>query len=75
MEKMSIADYVAYRKRKKNKITGQAVCKAIRMGHRTPGIKKAEMYGGTYVLDVDLVELNTYLVYIKKPINLQTKVK
>lgn len=72
---MSVAEYVAYRKKKHNSITPQAVAKAIRLKHRTPGIVKVEMYGGTYVLHVDLEELDGYLVCIKKPVKLQTKNK
>lgn len=71
--KMSVADYVAYRKKQKNNITCQAVTKAIRMRHRTPGITKVEMYGGTYILHVNILELDNYLVAIKKPCKLQTK--
>jgi hypothetical protein len=70
---MSVTEYVKYRKSKKNKITTQAITKAIRLNHRTPGIIKTEMYGGTYVLYVNKVELDNYLVAIKKPIKLQTK--
>lgn len=73
MTKMSVADYVAYRKTKGNNITCQAVTKAIREKHRTPGIKRTEKYGGTYILHVDLLELDNYLVVIKKPIKLQAK--
>lgn len=72
LQRMSIKDYVEYRKRHEysNEITCIAVAKAIRMGHRTPGIKAHEKYGGTYLLYVDLAELDQYLVTIKKPITL-----
>ena len=75
MIKMSVADYVAYRKKKNNVISKQAVTKAIRDNYRKPGIKKIEMYGGTYILYVDTEELDNYLVALKKPFKLQTKIK
>lgn len=68
--KMSIKEYVAYRQGKGNKISTVAVSKAIRNGNRTPGIKMHEKYGGTYVLYVDLIELDSYLVCLKKPTTL-----
>lgn len=71
-KKMSVAEYVELRRQHKNIITPQAVTKAIRLRHRTPGIIKYEMYGGTYVLYVDLEELNNFLVAIKKPLKLHT---
>jgi len=72
-EEWDIKQYIAYRKACGNTISNVAVAKAIRLNHRTPGIKKVEKYGGTYLLHVDLEELNNYLVTIKKPIKLQTK--
>lgn len=68
---MSVTEYVAYRKKRNNSITPQGVTKAIRLKHNTPGIKKYEMYGGTYVLHVDLEELDNYLVVLKKRSKLQ----
>lgn len=67
---MSVKEYVDHRMLHGNKISAQAVTKAIRKGHRTPGITDYDMYGGTYVLHVDIKELNTYLVAIKKPTKL-----
>jgi hypothetical protein len=71
MTRMTILDYVEYRKKKGNVISNIAVAKAIRMKHRTPGIKSFEFIGRTYLLYVDLTELDNYLVTIKKPIKLR----
>ena len=71
VEKMSVKEYINYRANKGNKISTVAVCKAIRNKHRTPGIMCHEMFGGTYVLYVDLQELDAFLVTIKKPVNLR----
>lgn len=70
-KRMTIKEYVDYRKTKKNTISRIAVAKAIRMGHRTPGIKNHEKIGKTYLLYVDLLELDSFLVTIKKPIKLR----
>lgn len=67
LTRMTIKDYVEYRD---YDITAVAVAKAIRMGHRTPGVQQYEKIGGTYLLYVDLVELDTYLVCNKKPFKL-----
>jgi len=67
LTRMSIKDYVEYRE---FDITTVAVAKAIRLGHRTPGIKQYEKIGGTYLLYVDITELDTYLVCNKKPFKL-----
>lgn len=68
---MSVTEYVAYRKKQKNTITNQAVTKAIRLKHRTPGVIEVKMYGGTYILTVDTEELDKQLVVLKKRIKLQ----
>lgn len=68
--RMTIKDYVDYRKNKRNTISRIAVAKAIRMGHRTPGIKAREKIGKTWLLYVDTAELDEFLVYIKKPYKL-----
>lgn len=73
LKQMSVANYVAYRKKKGNIISRVAVCKAIRLGHRTPGIKSFTKYGGTYILNVHIEELDSFLVFIKKPVKLQQK--
>jgi len=67
---MSVKEYVEHRNLKGNKISAQAVTKAIRKGHRTPGITNYDMYGGTYILHVDIKELDSFLVAIKKPTKL-----
>lgn len=72
-KKMSVAEYVQLRRQSNNIISQQAVTKAMRKGHRTPGIVFYEMYGGTYILHVDVEELNSFLVAIKKPIILHAK--
>jgi hypothetical protein len=71
LKQMSIKEYVAYRKAAGNIITTIAVAKAIRMGHRTPGIMSYDKYGGTYLLYVSLQELDSFLVLIKKPTKLR----
>lgn len=70
LQRMTIKDYVEYRQKKKNTISRIAVAKAIRMQHRTPGIKSFEKIGKTWVLYVDTQELDEFLVYIKKPFKL-----
>lgn len=67
---MSVTEYVAYRKKHKSIITNQAVTKAIRLKHRTPGVIDIKMYGGTYILTVDTEELDKQLVVLKKRIKL-----
>lgn len=71
LTRMSIKEYVEYRLTAGNKISTVAVAKAIRMHHRTPGIKRTEMIGRTYLLWVDITELDSYLVSIKKPVKLR----
>lgn len=68
--RMTIRDYIEYRWSKGNIISNVAVAKALRMGHRTPGIKTFEKIGKTYLLYVNLEELDAYLVSINKPIKL-----
>lgn len=70
---MSVKEYAEYRTTHGNSITVAAVTKAIRKGHRTPGVWDYEMYGGTYILHVDVKELNSFLVAIKKPVKLHSK--
>lgn len=70
LKRMTIKDYVEYRKMKKNTISRIAVAKAIRMNHRTPGIISHERIGKTYLLQVNLKELDSFLVSIKKPAKL-----
>lgn len=70
---MSIKQYIEYRQKKKNRVTNQAITKALRLNHKVPGLISHSMYGGTYVLQVDIEELNNFLVAIKKPIKLQVK--
>lgn len=69
-QRMTVKDYVEYRKTKGNQITRIAVAKAIRMEHRTPGVKSFEKIGRTYLLYVNLQELDVFLVSIKKPVKL-----
>lgn len=71
--KMSVTEYIAHRAGYNNKITRQAVTKALREGYNMPGVRHYEMYGGTYVLHISLKELNNYLVAINKPIKLRCK--
>jgi len=71
VEMMSVKEYVNYRKAQGNIISTVAVAKAIRLNHRTPGIKCYDMLGGSYILYVDLAELDEFLVTIKKPVNLR----
>jgi len=47
-EKMTVKEYARMRN-----ITPGAVHKALRKGHKTPGIVNFDMYGGTYILYVD----------------------
>lgn len=67
LTRMTIKDYVEYRD---FDITTVAVAKAIRLGHRTPGVKQYEKIGGVYFLYVDLKELDTFLVCNNKPVKL-----
>lgn len=69
LTRMTIKEYVEYRD---YDITTIAVAKAIRQGHRTPGIKEYEKIGGTYLLYVDIAELDTFLVCNKKPVKLHS---
>lgn len=70
LQRMTIKDYIDYRKTKGNVISSVAVAKAIRLGHRTPGIKTREKIGKTWLLYVDVIELDEFLVCIKKPFKL-----
>lgn len=56
MAKMSVKQYAEARG-----ITTVAVCKAIRGGHRVPGVVRHEKYGGTYILIVNEVKLNEFI--------------
>lgn len=71
--KMSVADYVQHREANGNKITPQAIAKAIREERQLPGVEKIEMYGRTYLLYVNIHALDKYLVSIQKPFKLHKK--
>lgn len=61
LKKMSTTQYAELRG-----MSVGAVCKAIRKGHRTPGVVHYEMYGGTYILTVDEKILKKYLAGTNK---------
>lgn len=70
---MSVIEYVEHRRKHGNAITPQGITKAIRTGAFVPGLVNYYKYGGTYVLEVDVAELNRHLVVLKKPIKLRGK--
>lgn len=73
IKKMSVVEYVEHRRKHGNAISAQAITKAIRNGAVVPGLVNYYKYGGTYVLEVDIAELNRHLVVLKKPLKLRGK--
>ena len=68
LERMTTSDYAEARS-----ISPQAVCKAIKKGHRLPGVETWEIVGkNTYLFYVNLEQLKKF-VNSKKQNTLQVK--
>lgn len=61
IERMTTAEYAG-----KRGIGASAVRKAIKMGHKLPGVEKHEKFGRDHVLYVDTKKLKKILVGIVK---------
>lgn len=59
---ISVSEYAAMRD-----ITPQAVIKAIKKNHRTPGVTEVRKIGNQYILTVNVDVLKNSLVVNRKP--------